>query len=55
MSAAAWPPCLAPIGRYIARAAEIKDVQPVVAYYCALAGVCPLGVLLSLWLGRRER
>ncbi|OSX77888.1 hypothetical protein BU14_0129s0004 [Porphyra umbilicalis] len=36
MSAAAWPPCLAPIGRYIARAAEIKEVQPVVAYYCHL-------------------
>lgn len=38
MSAAAWPPCLAPIGRYIARAAEIKDVEPVVAYYCMLGG-----------------
>lgn len=45
MSAAAWPPCLAPIGRYIARAAEIKDVQPVVAYYCAFGGPAGWGRL----------
>lgn len=49
MSAAAWPPCLAPIGRYIARAAEIKDAEPVVAYYCALR-VPPLGAaVLYVW------